>query len=83
MTGFDILPFDRGEAVDGTALDARLLNWPVVYVMDGSEQVYVGETLSLVSRMRQHGGDRRKDPLRSVRVVVHDEFNKSACLDLE
>lgn len=83
MTGFDILPFDRDEAVDGAALDARLLNWPVVYVMDGAEQVYVGETLSLVSRMRQHGGDRRKDPLRSVRVVVHDEFNKSACLDLE
>lgn len=83
MTGFDIVPFDRsGAALDGV-VDPRLKNWPVVYVMDGSQQVYVGETLSLVSRMRQHGGDRRKDALTSVRVVMHDEFNKSACLDLE
>lgn len=83
MTGFDILPFDRDAAAVDSAMDPRLKNWPVVYVMDGAQQVYVGETLSLVSRMRQHGTDAKKDALRTVRVVVHDEFNKSACLDLE
>ncbi|MFE4467238.1 DNA/RNA helicase domain-containing protein [Leifsonia sp. NPDC056824] len=83
MTGFDIVPFDRSGSALDEVVDPRLKNWPVVYVMDGPQQVYVGETLSLVSRMRQHGGDRRKDALTSVRVVMHDEFNKSACLDLE
>ncbi|WP_295121631.1 DNA/RNA helicase domain-containing protein [uncultured Leifsonia sp.] len=83
MTGFDIVPFDRSGSALDEVVDPRLKNWPVVYVMDGKHQVYVGETLSLVSRMRQHGGDRRKDALTSVRVVMHDEFNKSACLDLE
>lgn len=83
MTGFDIVPFDRSGSALDEVVDPRLKNWPVVYVMDGPQQVYVGETLSLVSRMRQHGGDHRKDALTSVRVVMHDEFNKSACLDLE
>ena len=69
MTDFDILPFDRRQTAGTAAVDHRLRNWPVVYVMDGSQQVYVGETLSLVSRMRQHGADPKKDPLSTVRVT--------------
>lgn len=77
------MPFDRDDPSGSALLDPRLRNWPVVYIMDGQKQVYVGETLSLISRMRQHGADSKKNPLTSVRVVLHDEFNKSACLDLE
>lgn len=82
MTSFDIAPLLRTEPSGDTG-DARLLNWPVVYVMDDSSSVYVGETLSATSRMRQHNADRSKDSLGSVRVILHDEFNKSVCLDLE
>ncbi|MFJ3491528.1 DNA/RNA helicase domain-containing protein [Leifsonia aquatica] len=82
MTSFDIVPLLRTEPSGDTG-DARLLNWPVVYVMDDSSSVYVGETLSATSRMRQHNADRSKDSLGSVRVILHDEFNKSVCLDLE
>jgi DUF2075 family protein len=83
MTSFDVVPFDRSDANGSALVDPRLKNWPVVYIMDGQSQVYVGETLSLVSRMRQHSADGKKNALTSVRVVLHDEFNKSACLDLE
>ncbi|MGO4593162.1 DNA/RNA helicase domain-containing protein [Leifsonia sp. 2TAF2] len=83
MTSFDVVPFDRTDASGAVAVDPRLKNWPVVYVMDGQRQVYVGETLSLISRIRQHGADSKKNALTSVRVILHDEFNKSACLDLE
>lgn len=68
--------------------DERRRNWPVVYVLDGagsggSPSVYVGETVSAASRMRQHLQSPSKAGFRRVRVVINDTFNKSACLDLE
>jgi len=72
--------------------DRRHLNWPVVYVIDdmgaGSvpgarASVYVGESLSAATRMKQHLDAENKRGLRTVRVVIDDEFNKSVCLDLE
>ncbi|MGP6178202.1 DNA/RNA helicase domain-containing protein [Microbacterium sp. A196] len=83
------LPFDR-EAVDAWARDdARHTNWPVVYVIDGVERrktpaLYVGETVSTATRMRQHlAGSKKDEGLESIRVVVDERFNKSVCLDLE
>lgn len=68
--------------------DERRRNWPVVYVLDGGDSrgpasVYVGETVSAASRMRQHLGSPAKGDLRRVRVIFDETFNKSACLDLE
>ena len=91
MTEFSIqrLPFRR-DAVDAWARnDTRHTNWPVVYVIEGnaartSPGLYVGETVSAASRMRQHlAGSKRHEALASIRVVVDHTFNKSVCLDLE
>ncbi|NUU18468.1 DUF2075 domain-containing protein [Cellulomonas humilata] len=72
------------------ASDPRGANWPVVYVIDGlptsaptTSSVYVGETLNVRTRIRQHIDSGSKSGMRNVRVVVDDEFNKSVCLDLE
>ncbi len=81
-------------AIDAwAALDRRRTNWPVVYVIDDLDgagqdsgrlaQVYVGESLNARSRMHQHLDSGTKPGLRTVRVVMGDEFNKSVCLDLE
>ncbi|MBX3094179.1 MAG: DUF2075 domain-containing protein [Cryobacterium sp.] len=94
MTGFEIrqVPFEK-DAVRKWALDdSRHLDWPVVYVLDEARRggskaalsdVYVGETLNARKRLLQHLGSPDKKHLRSVRVVLDDTFNKSACLDLE
>ncbi|WP_342772564.1 DNA/RNA helicase domain-containing protein [Mycetocola tolaasinivorans] len=58
-------------------------NWPVVYVLNDSKRVYVGETLNAASRMRQHMDSDEKRELDRVRIVLNDRFNKSASLDLE
>jgi DUF2075 family protein len=68
-------------------------NWPVVYLIDDAaagigssgrmRDVYVGESLNVASRMRQHLESPAKQHLRSVRVILNETFNKSACLDLE
>lgn len=91
MTGSKVhrLDFRRDEIEAWAKQDPQLRNWPVVYVLDGARRrrtpaLYVGETVSAVTRMRQHlGGSKRDAGLESVRVIVDDRFNKSVCLDLE
>lgn len=85
MTSFKLepLPFNRNEVGMRGALDPRYRNWPVVYVMNNHKEVYVGESLNVENRMRQHLDSEQKRHLKSVRVVLDDTFNKSACLDLE
>jgi DUF2075 family protein len=73
----------------------RHSNWPVVYVLDESTSgsskangrrltdVYVGESRNAATRMRQHFDSPDKRHLKTVRVILDDRFNKSACLDLE
>lgn len=64
-------------------LDARYSNWPVVYTLNGSRDVYVGESVNLAARMRQHLAAPEKQHLDDVRVILDETFNKSVCLDLE
>ncbi len=63
--------------------DPRFRNWPVVYALDGSGAVYVGESRNVAARFRQHLESEEKRALRCARVVVDETFNKSVCLDLE
>ena len=87
------VPFARAPIDAWAAADRRRTNWPVVYVIDDLDgagrdrgrlaQVYVGESLNARSRMHQHLDSGAKPGLRTVRVVMGEEFNKSVCLDLE
>lgn len=90
MTPFEIerLDFTVSAISTWASGDERRTNWPVVYVLDSagsvaSPSVYVGETVSAASRMRQHLQSPSKAGFRRVRVVIDETFNKSACLDLE
>ena len=63
-------------------------NWPVVYLIHGNQEVYVGETTSAATRYGQH-----EDPhgqnwqfrrrLDKFDMVYDERFNKSAILDIE
>jgi len=75
--------FDRDSLAAWAATDPRSANWPVVYTIDGLRHVYVGETIHVLSRMRQHLARGDRSHLTSARVVVDEMFNKSVCLDLE
>lgn len=85
MTSFKVerFPFDANRVKAWASVDPRHRNWPVVYVMNNTKEVYVGESLNVEGRMKQHLESASKQNLRSVRVVLDDTFNKSACLDLE
>ncbi|WP_243228792.1 DUF2075 domain-containing protein [Microbacterium sp. CIAB417] len=84
MTSIRHVRFERAHVDDWAAQDPQHTNWPVVYVIDGTRKLYVGETTRAHKRIRQHlEGPKRDAGLDSIRVVVDPTFNKSACLDLE
>ncbi|WP_041631692.1 DUF2075 domain-containing protein [Corynebacterium maris] len=90
MTSFKLEEFDFASDRLPESRDQPMLNnWPVVYVLNGPGEkgrgnIYLGETHSFSSRMRQHiQNDEKREKLKTVRVVLDETFNKSVCLDLE
>lgn len=89
MTSFEIerLSFSAAQQKVWAESDERHRNWPVVYTIDsgstGAQEIYVGESLNVASRMRQHHQTGTKSHLTDVRLVIDETFNKSAALDLE
>lgn len=85
MTDFEIkaAPFNLG-AIDTLAQkEPKLHDWPVVYTIHDSKYIYIGETTSTSSRMRNHKSKDYMQKLKEVRIILHQRFNKSACHDLE
>jgi DUF2075 family protein len=89
------LDFSKTAVATWKTHDEKHSNWPVVYVLDDSQNmpransngklrdIYVGESLNAVNRLRQHLETPAKQHLTNVRVILHEKFNKSVCLDLE
>lgn len=73
----------HGPIADFNGDDPRLSNWPVVYVLNNHKQVYVGESLNVLSRFAQHVKSSDKRELDTAHVLIDSRFNKSAALDLE
>lgn len=84
-TSFSVerVAFDKAAVRRWQAQAPRHRNWPVVYTIDGSKKLYVGESLSAAGRLHQHLESGTKQGLQTVRVILDDKFNKSVCLDLE
>lgn len=59
------------------------LNWPVVYILENKNEIYIGETTNLFSRSKQHYENPDRKRLERMHVVTDEEYNKSATLDLE
>ena len=78
----DRFPFDS-QAISFWAQAEQLgANWPVVYTLSNDREIYVGESLSAVSRLNQHLST-TKQKLSRVQIILNERFNKSVCLDLE
>lgn len=58
-------------------------NWPVVYILNGSKYAYVGETNNAYRRIGQHLKNEKRNSMKRVSIILGDEFNKSATLDIE
>ena len=58
-------------------------DWPVVYLIHNSSQLYIGETSSVLTRMSQHLDNNDRSKLNKVEIIFDKEYNKSAILDIE
>ena len=58
-------------------------NWPVVYLIHDEENLYIGETTSAATRMRQHLRNKEKSHLEVIEIALDSEYNKSVVLDYE
>ncbi len=77
--------FDKNGINDLKTNSSHAADWPVVYVLNGSKEAYVGETQSAIDRMNQHlanKGTLRKN-LTAINIIQSNSFNKSAILDIE
>lgn len=58
-------------------------DWPVVYMICDDQEMYIGETINLYNRSRQHIDKPERAKLKNLHLVSDDQFNKSATLDIE
>lgn len=58
-------------------------NWPVVYLIHDEDNLYIGETTSAATRMRQHLKSKEKSHLEVIEIALDSEYNKSVVLDYE
>jgi hypothetical protein len=58
-------------------------DWPVVYVLEGGKEAYIGETIHAYNRSQQHYQRLERRALDFIHIIADDDFNKSATLDIE
>ena len=92
---FSIVSYEFSKPVRETADPNRLLsnhpqgsNWPVVYLLHGDREIYIGETNNANERMNQHMDPKgkyyeKRKKVEKVEIVFDSWFNKSAILDIE
>lgn len=77
-------PFDKtGQALSVTA--DRGSNWPVIYLINSVDDIYIGETTSFERRFREHLRNRKKrfSGFTEIRFAYDGSENKSSILDYE
>lgn len=82
MSDFQKFPFDR-EKFDLIKSYKYGRNWPVVYIIKDDKEIYIGETINVYFRSKQHLENPERKKLKEIYVITDDEFNVSATLDIE
>lgn len=59
------------------------LNYPVIYILNGSKEAYIGETVYFKKRMKFHIKNIERKNLDTMHLIKHQEFNRSATFHLE
>lgn len=59
----------------------HFFNYPVIYLLNGEKEAYIGETVYFKNRMKAHLKSRKN--INQIHVVNHEKFNRSATFHLE
>ncbi len=57
--------------------------WPVVYILEKNNKMYIGETANIVARLLSHNKDAERSKLTNKYIIHHDHSNKSLAYFIE
>lgn len=58
-------------------------NWPVVYLMENTNEIYVGESTNVAARAKQHFDNQERKRMKEMHIITDEEYNISAAKDIE
>ncbi len=58
-------------------------DYPVVYFLNNNTAVYIGETVAVRNRMRDHLKNHERKSLNKMTLIIHEKFNQSATYNIE
>lgn len=59
----------------------HFVNYPVIYILNGQKEAYIGETVYFKNRMKAHLKQRKN--IDAIRLIHHEQFHRSATFHLE
>jgi DUF2075 family protein/nucleoside-triphosphatase THEP1 len=82
MSKIDIktMPFDKA-SID--SINGYYTDYPVVYFLNNDTTVYIGETVAVRNRMKDHLNNRERKSLKKMSLIIHEKFNRSATYNIE
>lgn len=82
MSAIEILSFPfKKYSINQISNTEQYLNYPVIYVLNGNKEAYIGETVYFKNRMKAHLNNRKN--IDQINLIKHDKFNRSATFHLE
>ena len=60
-----------------------LSNWPMLYILENGNKVYIGESTNVTERMKQHYNNQEKREFNQVHFIYSERFNQSVTFDYE
>ena len=60
-----------------------LSNWPMLYILENGDKVYIGESTNVAERMKQHYNNPEKREFNQVHFIYSEKFNQSVTFDYE
>ncbi|WP_315072491.1 DNA/RNA helicase domain-containing protein [uncultured Clostridium sp.] len=78
---FEILEYNFDEDIEDK--NDYLDKWPMLYILKNNNQAYIGQSTSIVNRMKQHKANPEKDIFDKVNTIYSKEFNQSVTFDYE
>ena len=64
-------------------MNGYYIDYPVVYFLNNDTTVYIGETVAVKKRMRDHLNNHERKSLKKMSVIKHEKFNRSATYNIE
>jgi len=58
-------------------------DYPVVYFLNNHTMVYIGESVAVRNRMKNHMNNPERKSLNQMTLIVHEKFNRSATYNIE